>query len=220
MELSAETKIDDLLKAFPFLIDFFHKQSPKFKILQSPMMRTTVGRVATLGQIAIIGGIEIGSLLDELAAEISSKTSQKDIVVNKPRATSEEIKNTKARQGILKDIISDLHAGVDMTILKKLFFDLIKDIDASEIAHIAQKVIEEGIPESEGKRLCDIHVKVFEESFDKKQVLKMPAGHPAHTYMLENRALEELIQQTRSPIEQLGRRTSRWSGFYSISFNA
>jgi len=143
-------------------------------------------------------------LLDELAFEIASQTGQKDIIVNKAGSTPAGIKDTLTRQEILKDIISDLHAGVDMTILKKRFFDLIKDIDASEIAQVEQQLIEEGMPESEVKRLCDIHVKVFEESLDKKQELTMPAGHPVHTYMLENRALEEVIQKTRALIDQFG----------------
>ena len=204
MELSAVTKIDDLLKEFPFLMDFFVERSPKFRLLQSPAMRQTVGRVATLSQIAIIGGIDIGQLLDELADEISSKTGKKDIVVHRAGATSEEIKDALARQEILKDIISDLHAGVDMAILKKRFVDLIKDIDASEIARMEQKLIDEGMSESEVKRLCDIHVKVFEESLDSKEELKMPAGHPVHTYMLENRALEEVIRQMRALLDRLG----------------
>jgi DUF438 domain-containing protein len=143
-------------------------------------------------------------LLDELAAEISSKTGKKAIVVNKAGVTPEEIKGTLARQEILKDIISDLHAGVDMAILKKRFVDLIKDIDASEIARMEQKLIDEGMSESEVKRLCDIHVKVFEESLDSKEELKMPTGHPVHTYMLENRALEEVIRQMRALLDRLG----------------
>ncbi len=204
MELNASTKIDELLKEFPFLTEFLISRSPKYKLLQNTVMRKTVGRVATLNQAAVIGGIEIGRLLDEIATEISSKTGRTDIVVNKAGVASDEIKAAVMRHELLKDIIRDLHAGVDMAILKQRFFDLIKDIDASEIAKMEQKLIEEGMPESEVKRLCDVHVKVFEESLDKKMKPQMTAGHPIHTYMLENRALEDIIRQTRELIDRFG----------------
>ena len=47
-------------------------------------MRKTVGLVATLSQGAVIGGIELSKLLDEMAAEITSKTCLKglDILIS------------------------------------------------------------------------------------------------------------------------------------------
>jgi hypothetical protein len=50
MDLSARTKIDDLLTEFPFLLEFFVKKSPTFSHLKNPIMRKTVGKVATLNQ--------------------------------------------------------------------------------------------------------------------------------------------------------------------------
>jgi hypothetical protein len=38
MELNANTKIDDLLKQYPFLLDFLITLSPKFKSLKSPLL--------------------------------------------------------------------------------------------------------------------------------------------------------------------------------------
>ena len=204
MELNPSTKIDQLIEEYPFLLEYLINRSSKYKLLQSTLMRRTVGRVATLSQVAVIGGIEIGHLLDEIAAEISSKTGKTDIVVNKTAAAQEDIGDAEVRMELLKAIIRDLHAGVDMSILKKRFVDLIKDIDAAEIARMEQQLIEEGMPESEVKRLCDVHVKVFEESLGTKEKLKVPAGHPVHTFMLENRALEDIIQQTRELLDRLG----------------
>jgi hypothetical protein len=55
MELSPGTKVDDLLRVYPFLMDFFLEKSPKFKHLSNPIMRKTIGKVATLNQVATIG---------------------------------------------------------------------------------------------------------------------------------------------------------------------
>jgi len=84
MELSGKTKIDDLLKEYPFLLDFFIKLSPKFKMLQSSVMRKTVGKVAPLAQVAGAGGIDLELLLGKLAAEIKTQTGPDVTISHEP----------------------------------------------------------------------------------------------------------------------------------------
>ena len=88
----------------------------------------------------------------------------------------------------MKDIIKDLHAGKDAESQKQKFGELIKDVAPWEIAQMEQRLIAEGMPETEIKSLCDVHVKVFQEALEHKTVPGLPAGHPVHTLMLENRA--------------------------------
>ena len=84
MELSGTTKIADLLQEYPFLLDFFSNRSPKFKMLQNPVMRKTVGRVAPLAQIASVGEIELELLLAEIAAEIKTQTGHEVTIAQLP----------------------------------------------------------------------------------------------------------------------------------------
>jgi len=202
VELSGKTKIDDLLKAYPFLMDFFINRSPKFKMLQSAVMRKTVGKVAPLSHVAHIGGIDPGLLLSDIAAEIRKRTGE-DVVIVQETGPSEPVKDAEARQEILKDIIRDLHKGVDMAILKQRFYELIKDIDATEIAKMEQKLMEEGMPESEIKRLCDVHVEVFKEALGEQETPSASPGHPLHTFMKENRAAEGIVRESKSILEKL-----------------
>jgi len=202
MELSGKTKIDDVLKAYPFLMDFFIHRSPKFKMLQSTVMRKTVGKVAPLSHVAHIGGIDLDLLLSEIAAEIR-KTTGEEVVISKQTGPSEPVEDSEARQEILKDIIRDLHKGVDMAVLKQRFYELIKDIDATEIAKMEQKLMEEGMPESEIKRLCDVHVEVFREALGEQEVPSAPPGHPLHTFMKENRAAEGIVREIKDILETL-----------------
>ena len=58
-----------------------------------------------------------------------------------------------------------------------------------------QRLIAEGMPETEIKNLCDVHVQVFKEALEHKTVPGLPAGHPVHTFMLENRAAEDILKQ-------------------------
>ncbi len=202
MDLSGKTKIDELLKTYPFLMDFFVNRSPKFKMLQSTVMRKTVGKVAPLSHVAHIGGIDLDLLLFEIAVEIKVKTGE-EVDISKETGPSGPVEDSEARQEILKDIIRDLHKGVDMAILKQRFYDLIKDIDATEIAKMEQKLMEEGMPESEIKRLCDVHVEVFKEALGEQETPTAPPGHPLHTFMKENRAAEEIVGEIKGILETL-----------------
>ena len=203
MELNGNTKIDDLLKEYPFLMEYLVNRSPKFKLLESAVMRKTVGKVATLSQVSAIGGIELAALLEELAAEIRKRTG-KDIAIGAAAAGSVRIMDADARQELLKDIIRDLHKGVEMTVLKHRFHELIKDIDPSEIAKMEQRLMAEGMPENEVKRLCDVHVEVFKESLSAQDAPVVPPGHPLHTYMLENRAAEGILHGLDHVLARLG----------------
>ncbi len=204
MDLSPKTKIEELLGEYPFLMDFLVKRSPKFKMLESAVMRKTVGKVAPLSHVASIGGIEIDKLLSELAEEIRAKTGEEVAIHHEAASeTPAPPKDDNERQEILKGIIKDLHKGVDMGVLKQRFHELIRDIDPSEIAKMEQKLIEEGMPETEIKRLCDIHVEVFRESLGQQEAPVAPPGHPLHTFMQENRKAEDIVREITRLMEEL-----------------
>jgi len=202
MELSAKTKIDDLLEKYPFLLDYLTGRAQAFNLLKNPVMRKTVGRMATLAQASALGAIPLEELLVGIAAEIKAKTGA-DVMVDKTAGAVEALSDDKARQAVLKGIIRDLHTGVDMVVLKKRFHELIKDIDASEIAHLEQQLMNEGMPESEVRRLCDVHVEVFKESLSQQEVPQAPPGHPMHTFMLENRSADGIVHELGHVIAKL-----------------
>jgi len=203
MELSPKTKIDDLLKDYPFLLDYLVNRSSSFSLLKNPVMRKTVGKMATLAQASALGAIPIEALLADLAAEIKAKTGSAIVVSLEGGGTIDVLADDKTRQAVLKGIIRDLHKGADMAVLKKRFHELIKDIDASEIAHMEQQLMNEGMPESEVRRLCDVHVEVFKESLSQQDVPSLPPGHPINTFMLENRAAEGIVHELGHALAKL-----------------
>jgi hypothetical protein len=112
MDLYPGTKIDDLLKAYSFLTDFFLKKSPKFKHLTNPIMRKTIGKVATLNQVATMGKLDLEKLLDDIAQAIRENTGDTvTISKDRPSGTIEPLTDPKAREETLKGIIRDLHKG-------------------------------------------------------------------------------------------------------------
>jgi DUF438 domain-containing protein len=194
MELSPKTKVNDLLARYPFLKDFLISLNPEFKMLDNPFLRKTVGKLASLGKAAMIGGMDVKKLLDDIAAEIKKKTSEAVSVSYGEAGVDEQ----EVRLETMKGIIKELHEGKDAESQKKKFEELIKDVAPWEIAQMEQRLIAEGMPETEIKSLCDVHVKVFQEALEHKTVPGLPAGHPVHTLMLENRACEEILKEAEA----------------------
>jgi DUF438 domain-containing protein len=191
MELSPKTRVNDILNRYSFLKDFLISLNPEFKMLDNPFMRKTVGRIASLGKAAMIGGMDVKKLLDDIAAEIKKKTGEAVTITYGEEGVEEQ----EVRIETLKGIIKELHEGKDAGSQKKKFQELIKDVAPWEIAQMEQRLIAEGMPETEIKNLCEVHVQIFKEALEHKTVPGLPAGHPVHTLMLENRAAEDILKE-------------------------
>jgi DUF438 domain-containing protein len=201
--LSGKTKIDELTKRYPFLIDYLPSLSPKYSKLKSPFIRRTMGAIATMEKVANMGDLELDYLLNALAGEIERRTGERvaleGVVPAVPAPASDE-----ERKEAMKSIIRDIHAGEDPELLKDRFADLIADISPGELAEVEQSLIDDGLPEEEVKRMCSLHVEVFKEGLDKGDVPSMPGGHPVHTYMMENRAAENILADIDGAMCDLG----------------
>ena len=192
MELKPETKLGDLLKEYPFLIEFLPTVSPTYEALKNPKLRRTMLGRATLKMIAERGEIELGTLIESIEGAIKAAEAPSD----------------EERMEVLKGIIRDLHAGVEMEILRDRFARLCEHVSPKEIAEMEQSLIDDGLPEEEVKRLCDVHVEVFKQSLDTQETPSMPAGHPVHNFMAENRATENLLEEIDGITGELGRHPS------------
>ena len=70
MEITYETKVYDLLKAYPNMIEFLITLSPRYKKLKNPILKRTIARVASLRQASYLGGLTPQSLVNSLRAEV------------------------------------------------------------------------------------------------------------------------------------------------------
>jgi len=116
---------------------------------------------------------------------------------------SEYINNREYRQKVLKELIMELHNGKSVDEVKERFAKLIEGISATEISLMENELIKEGLPVSEVQRLCDVHAAVFKGSIEEIHMPENPAeipGHPVHTFKMENRALERLINKSINPL--------------------
>ncbi len=193
LTLTPKTTVHTLLREYPFLIDFLAAYHPEFKKLTNPVLRKTVGRMATLDAVAEQGNVPLNQLTDDIASEIERQTGTRPAIADSAAAGGID----PARLEALKQIIKDLHGGHPMDELTERFGELIKDVEAGEIAAMEQRLIEEGMPESEVKRLCDVHVQVFSGALDAHAAVSAPAGHPIDTFQRENQALLQVTTSLR-----------------------
>ena len=70
MEITPKTKVHDLLETYPQLEAFLMRLNPKYKKLKNPVLRRTVARIATLAQVAKIGGYTTTDLVNRLRREV------------------------------------------------------------------------------------------------------------------------------------------------------
>ncbi|MGQ9800541.1 MAG: DUF438 domain-containing protein [Candidatus Saccharicenans sp.] len=210
MELNEKASLHELLKHYPFLLDFLVQLSPAFKKLKNPVLRQTVARMASLKQVAAEGGMTTAELIEKIRQEIEARSGQVEAGVEAKVAADRPKDKTSSQAKIeqLKEIIRELHRGGNPEELKNRFAALIKDVGPEEIAQLEQQVIEEGMPEEEVKKLCDLHVRIFEEALEVQPSPSAPPGHPVHTLMAENRALEKLLAEIRLLLERIPRETA------------
>lgn len=101
------------------------------------------------------------------------------------------------RQNMLKEIIKELHAGKSVEEVKARFEEAVGDVTVAEISAMEHSLMtEEGIPVSEVQRLCSVHTAIFKGSIEEIHRPSKPeeqAGHPVHTFKLENREIEKLV---------------------------
>lgn len=101
------------------------------------------------------------------------------------------------RQAILKEIIKELHQGKSVDEVKARFEEAVGDVTVAEISAMEHALMEEeGIPVEEVQRLCSVHTAIFKGSIEQIHRSSKPEdqpGHPVHTFKLENREIEKLV---------------------------
>jgi uncharacterized protein (DUF2249 family) len=64
--ITPQTRIGEFLDNFPELEELLISLSPAFRKLKNPVLRRTIGRVATFQQIAVVGNIPLETIINTL----------------------------------------------------------------------------------------------------------------------------------------------------------
>jgi DUF438 domain-containing protein len=207
MLLSKETTIYTLTKDYPFLVDALADHNSMFEKLRNPMLRQTMGRIATIEKAAGMGDESVLDLLLFIAGKIMSTTGTTVEIV--PPAAPEHVEaggglSKEQRLVSLKEIIRKLHDGAELAHLQEKFAQTVGDITPEEIASLEQTLVNEGLSETEIKKMCHLHAALFQQALDGHEVPSMPPGHPVHTYMEENQQARALVAEIQEELAKIG----------------
>lgn len=70
MEINAKTRLNDLLTHYPQLEEQIIQAAPAFKNLKNPVLRRTVGRMATIEKVVQIGGLDLTTFVNLLRRQV------------------------------------------------------------------------------------------------------------------------------------------------------
>ncbi|ABM27681.1 DUF438 domain-containing protein [Nitratidesulfovibrio vulgaris] len=223
MLLSATTSIHDLVTSHPYLIEVLADYAPAFAKLRNPLLRNTLGRVATLQQAADLAGLELTGLMAHLARAIMEHTKEAVTLVPRgaetpahavadgdsgcggctPRPAEGNTADRATRLATLRALLERLHQGTPLADLKEAFASAVGDISAAEVASLEKELVAGGVAETEIKRLCSLHVDIFREALAPQHVPDMPPGHPVHTYRAENAEATRIADEIISQIDRM-----------------
>ncbi|SDN44994.1 DUF438 domain-containing protein [Bacillus sp. OK048] len=107
----------------------------------------------------------------------------------------EQLTNTSnKRQAILKQIFKDLHDGKSVTEVKAHFDAFIGKITIEEISRLQHDFGDLSVEEMH--RLHSKHTEIFKDAIEEIEKTNKPEeqpGHPIHTFILENKELDKLV---------------------------
>jgi hypothetical protein len=73
MNITPKTKLFDVLEAYPELEAQIINIAPPFQNLKNPVLRRTVGKIATLEQVAKVGGLDVEKLVNTLRRAVGQE---------------------------------------------------------------------------------------------------------------------------------------------------
>ena len=76
MQITAKSKLFDVLEAYPFLEEQIVNIAPPFQNLKNPVLRRTVGKLATLETVAQVGGMDADRLVNTLRRAVGQDELQ------------------------------------------------------------------------------------------------------------------------------------------------
>ncbi|MBP2239834.1 DUF438 domain-containing protein [Cytobacillus eiseniae] len=106
--------------------------------------------------------------------------------------------NPIERLTILRQIFKDLYNGKNINEVKAHFDAFIGKVTVEEISQLKhEEMLDSDLPVEEIQRLYSLHTDIFRGSIETPTRNNRPEdepGHPVHTFILENKAIDQLIQ--------------------------
>lgn len=209
----------NLIKEYPEIRQLLHDIG--FTEISKDIMLNSVGRIMTIPKGAKNKKISLNKvikILEENGFEVinipETEEVSEEVIVSSPLDN-----NTNK----IKDYLLRLNNGESLEKVRADFVKEFEDVEASEIMKAEQEILAEGTPLEEVQKLCDIHSALFhgvtreekivnaeiavaeslkkEKENNKLNVMINTVGHPLNTFTKENEALEKVLQDINTLLE-------------------
>lgn len=109
--------------------------------------------------------------------------------------------NLSEHQTLLETIIKDIQNGKPVADVKERFIQIAGRITTTELAQLEQRLKQAGVPIDDIHFLCSIHASALIQPEATAQAMKPEEqpGHPVHTFILENRAILNVLNTRLQP---------------------
>ena len=98
--ITPKTKVGELLETYPSLESVLIGMSPAFAKLKNPVLRRTVARVATIQQIAAVGGLNVDEIVNRLRKEVGQFAEAGSLKSEVSRTSDPEVPESEISTGI------------------------------------------------------------------------------------------------------------------------
>ncbi|GAB4233781.1 MAG: DUF438 domain-containing protein [Acidobacteriota bacterium] len=116
---------------------------------------------------------------------------------------SELIENARRRKELLKHLLLQVHTGEAPAAVRTQLQRLLGEVPYDQVVEVEQELLAEGLPAEEILKFCDIHAEVLRGNVAAGPDRQVPPGHPVHTFLQENRAVEWQVRQVRSILAEI-----------------
>ncbi len=107
------------------------------------------------------------------------------------------------RVEIMKRLVRQLHDGKAPEQVKQQLETMLAGADYADVFRMEVQLIEEGIPQESIQALCDTHTRVLKKHLDQQETPQTTPGHPVHTFVEENKAIQVKIDSIKRQVAEL-----------------
>ncbi|MCL5879126.1 MAG: DUF2249 domain-containing protein [Deltaproteobacteria bacterium] len=104
MKITPQTKIIDMIKEYPELVDVLASYNSHFGLLKNPIMRRTFARLATVRHASKVAGVNLAELIKLLNNAIGETVSDADVAAGEDERSQADLSSYP-----VKDIIEQRH---------------------------------------------------------------------------------------------------------------
>ncbi len=172
MKYKKSTKLAEVIKENPAIIDFLVEKDKRFKLLKNPLIVQVMAPHVSLSKMAKRTGIPFEKLVSLIEEGMKEKDPEKE---KKWKEAMGELTNIKDKiKSLMRRFFEE---GEDVEKVREEFKELVSKANPLLIAAAEAELTREGYTMSDLMKACDVHMELFKENLASSRK-KVSKDHP------------------------------------------